>query len=306
MTYLELGDIIKLHSPTNESLDNKVFIISFINDNFVDLNSSELNITLNIVDNKLTEESITKISILYKNDLKGFVKQNGLNVDKWVDIYFGGNVPSIITAEITDVIEDMIELKIYPSNDIIYIDFSFNGIPKELNIEKIVLRDKSPTAKEEEQQEIDEEMFEDNIEISPLAPIEAKIQDDIIEGSKIVFGESMGELLQEVEVQDEFKRYDIDKQVNDILDEMLSKIPKQDRTYKVINEIHTYIERFKQLREEFSSFDSLGNITEKVTKGYKYKPLKNILETFNKKIPWIIPVVMNKKKNIFTRSRNRN
>ena len=38
---LELGDIIKIYAPTNESLNEKTFIISFITETIIDLNSSE-------------------------------------------------------------------------------------------------------------------------------------------------------------------------------------------------------------------------------------------------------------------------
>ena len=66
---LELGDIIKIHSPSNEQLNDKSFIISFINDTMIDLNSSDLNTTLHLDEGKLTDESIVKITILYKNKL---------------------------------------------------------------------------------------------------------------------------------------------------------------------------------------------------------------------------------------------
>ena len=306
---LELGDIIKLHSPSNDTLNDKSFIISFINDNMIDLNSADLNTTLNLDQGKLTDESIVKITILYKNKLKGFIKQNGLELNTWLDIYFNQDVPVIITGEITEITEDMIEFKTYPNNDVLYIDFSYNGIPKEFNIEKIHIRDKptiesvdfpSAISVDEERRESDDitsDMFEDDLLNMPsIQGHTVNIQNEIIEGSKIVFGESMGELIQVVDVDDKLKRYDLDTQINDLLDELLSKIPKHERTYTVINEIHTFIERFKQLREEFSSFDSTGNIVEKVLKGSYNKPLKDKLLNLSKRVPWILPVVINKKK----------
>ena len=307
---LELGDVIKLHAPTNDTLNEKTFIISFINENMIDLNSSELETSLTLDDGKLTDESITKISILFKNELKGFVEQNNLIRGSWVEIEFGGDVPLIITSQITDIIEDMIELKTYPDGNVIYIDFSYNGLPKELNIKRITLRDEpiietKPAESVTEQavneiaEEIGEESFAFDIpELTPEQVPEVKFQEDVIEGSKIVFGESMGELIQIVDVEDQIKRFDLDTQINDLLDEMLSKIPKQKRTYNVINEIHTYIERFKQLREEFSEFDSIGNVVEKVLKGVHNKPLAEKLKKTNERVPWVLPIVLNKKKNI--------
>lgn len=304
---LELGDIIKLQAPTNEALHEKTFIISFIDENIIDINSSELETSLTLEGGRLTDESITKISVLFKNELKGFSKQNNLSRGVWLDIEFGGDVPIIVTCQITDVIEDMIEVKTYPEEKVFYIDFAYSGIPKELNIQRLTIREEplmpeevviTPSIKEivKDIEEITADVFDYDVVVTPEQMPEVKIQDEIIEGSKIVFGESMGELIQVVDVDDTIKRFDLNLQINDLLDEMLSKIPKQDRTYKVINEIHTYIERFKQLREEFSQFDSIGNVVEKVLKGVHHKPLANKLKTLNERVPWILPVVLNKKK----------
>lgn len=301
---LELGDIIKLHAPTNDLLNNKTFIISFIDDDMIDLNSSEQETTLTLEDGKLTDESITKISVVFKNELKGFILQNNLTIGTWVDIEFGGDIPLLVTNQITDIIEDMIELKTYPDGKVFYIDFAYSGLPKDVNIKRITVRDEPIKEDEPEvlKTPIDEiedvEITDDSFDydVTPQEIPEVKIQEAIIEGSKIVFGESMGELIQVVDVDDTIKRFDLDMQINDLLDEMLSNIPKQDRTYKVINEIHTYIERFKQLREEFSEFDSSGNVVEKVLKGVHHKPLADKLKTLSERIPWILPVVLNKKK----------
>ena len=35
----------------------------------------------------------------------------------------------------------MMEVTLFPNKDIIYIDFGYSGIPENLNIEKIVIRD---------------------------------------------------------------------------------------------------------------------------------------------------------------------
>ena len=55
-------------------------------------------------------------------------------------IHFNDDVPVIVTGEILSLDEDMIEVKTYPSNKIIYIDFEYKGIKDDLFIEKIVLR----------------------------------------------------------------------------------------------------------------------------------------------------------------------
>ena len=49
--------------------------------------------------------------------------------------------PIIINGLITNIENDMIEIKTYPNNDIIYIDFEYKGLPEDLNIEKIKIID---------------------------------------------------------------------------------------------------------------------------------------------------------------------
>ena len=44
-----------------------------------------------------------------------------------------------------------------------------------------------------------------------------------------------------------------------MLDELLSDIPNYKRTNTVLNNIHTIIERYVQLRTIYSNFDSNGN-----------------------------------------------
>ena len=45
---------------------------------------------------------------------------------------------------------------------------------------------------------------------------------------------------------------------NDILDDLLSTVPVTNRTKNVLNDIHKMIERFIQLRKDFSFFDESG------------------------------------------------
>ena len=55
-----------------------------------------------------------------------------LSINNWLSIYLGGDMPSIITGQITNLEEDMIEVTTWPKKEKIYIDFAYHGIP--LNI----------------------------------------------------------------------------------------------------------------------------------------------------------------------------
>lgn len=81
-----------------------------------------------------------------------------------------------------------------------------------------------------------------------------------------------------------------------MLNELLSNVPNAQRTDLVLNNIHRMIERFKQLRTEFSKFDTKGNADKPNTQGPNFKPLVEHLERLNKRLYWILPVVKNRKK----------
>ena len=70
-------------------------------------------IKLNIHDNGIIGDgNISKLAILSRSDKKGYARQNGLLPDVWVDIHFSGDFPAIITGEITNLENDMIEISI--------------------------------------------------------------------------------------------------------------------------------------------------------------------------------------------------
>ena len=84
--------------------------------------------------------------------------------------------------------------------------------------------------------------------------------------------ESLGEITEMVRVKESEKRFGIEAQTQDILDELLAEYPSDKRSRKVLNNIHNLIERFKQLRRKFSKFDETGNAESIIKKG---KVLRN-------------------------------
>ena len=330
---LELGDIIQLSAPANNELNDKIFFINYIDNSIIKLidgNTLDI-VTLNIVNGKLSDESIENISILNKPEQKGYSRQNNLVPNTWVDLHFGGDIPTIITGKITNLEEDMIEILTWPDKDVIYIDFGYKGVPIDIPLEKINIRNEpkaeeiqservvSPVTDSSKQEYIQEEGLEEEglekegkreegkegKEKSPLEKISEKIQTEkiqkenkqlIFDADKIVFGELLEEITQIVDVPEHEKRFSLEVQLNDLLDDLLSTIPTHKRNRKVLNNIHILIERFKQLREEFSKFDEYGNANMVDKKGATYKPLIKNLEKLNKDLYWILPVVSNKRK----------
>lgn len=312
---LQLGDIIEITSPADDKLNGKQFFIKYLDKQRIEIMEADgdsLALLLN-EDGSFKNESIESIAILSRAESPSYARQHNLLPGQWIDIHFGGDIPSVITGNITNLDEDQIEIKIL-EGDTIYIDFAYKGIPEDIPIEKIVLREhpegeKTPTPTEEVDIEsplpnpdekdtpIDEELTTPDGPIPEASPVfQDRVRNIILAADQIQFGDKLAAIQQVVEVPDEERRYGIEKQTTDLLNELLSDVPNAQRTQSVLKNIHLMIERFKQLRNEFSVFDAQQNATMPEIQGANYKPLVKSLENFNHNLHWILPVVKNKKK----------
>jgi hypothetical protein len=263
--WLELGDIIHITAPTNPEWHDKIFFISYIDPSIIEVISVDSSIPriLDLLD-------VQKIAVLERSSIKGYAKQNGLYPHIWVDLYFGGETPRSITAEITNLEEDMIELTTYPENQVLYIDFAYQGVPRNIPLEKICVREKpasfrrgvfSPEERELEEGEIAEEgdasmEYLDNGYIQIVLPKQFRADENYNERLQKLYqaepedDEELEEIVQQLEIPAEQQQYGLEAQVNDLLDAFLSTIPDYKRTPTVINRIYTHIQRFKELREK--------------------------------------------------------
>jgi hypothetical protein len=309
---LQLGDVIQIINPVNEILNNQIFIIDYIDKTKAYLIDAE---SLNRIKLKISEDgilgdgNITQIDILSRADTPSYARQNGLLPGKWISVYFGGDDPVIITGEITNLEKDMIEIRT-TDKDIIYINFDYKGIPEDLPIENIEIRARPATPLKqpviEEEGEIAIPELEDEKQLVPAEEIQIvvptkdvkdQLREFIVKADQIKFGdEELGRIVQYIDISGKSQRYSIEEQVADLLDDLLSTVPNAERTPRVLNNIHIMIERFKQLREKFSFFDQYGNVEGMLVKEATYKPLQKWLNSFNKNLYWILPVVKNIKK----------
>jgi hypothetical protein len=304
---LQLGDIIQLISPSDDATNMKQYLISYIDKTRIELRGIDSLLTISInTDGSLSNESITGISILSRASEIGYARQNKLVPGQWIDLHFSGDLPTIMTGEITNLEEDQIEVKLV-EGEIIYIDFEYKGIPEDIPIDRFILREQPEGLKNVEiSQPVDnidndtnkEEENDDNFDIQEQAsPIfKDRVKEILFDADQIQFGDELGVVRHMVQVPDEEKRYGIEKQTTDLLNELLSDIPNSQRTYAVLNNIHMMIERFKQLRKEFSNFDEKGNADKPNIQGANFKPLVERLERLNQRLYWILPVVKSRKK----------
>ena len=321
---LELGDIIEFNAPTNSDINNHYFYI-----NYIDLQkikvislSNNSNYIFNINENGgFTDESIESVNLLSRSPVKGFIKQNNLEKDNWINIHFGGDYPSIITGEITNIEEDMLEITTYPDLNVIFIDFAYIGIPENIPIDSITITNKPESLKhlqslslvkdEIDTGNLDEipseepatiEIFDNGdsiVNIPEDTSYDSNIKDDLIksytESNNIIFGKKLDPVKMYVEVPDDELRYDIHTQVNDLMEGLLSIIPNENKTEKIIKKIHNVITRFKELRHSYSKFDDNNTIYDIQKNTAFHKPLVKSYENLDKKLDWIIPIVSHTK-----------
>jgi hypothetical protein len=324
---LELGDIIEIAAPRNTALHETTHFITYIDSkkikllNIVSGDPTELHILNNGL---LSDESIQQIALLSRSEQEGYARQNGLLPRVWVEIKFGGEIPAIVTAEITDLQEDMIELTTFPELRVLYIDFAYQGIPENIPIDLISIREKPASVSNidtiKDLQELGElgteaaspsaESGFASMEQSPTGemittvPENVKLDENIrtnlhslyIDAHSIFFGEELPDIAHLVEIPENQQRYSLDAQLNDLTDELLSTIPTSQRTKTVLDSVHIFVERFKELRQQFSEFDANANVNGVKIYGAFHKPLVEHVLHMDKKTPWILPVAKNRRK----------
>lgn len=296
---LQLGDVILIKDPTNEIINENIFIVDYINPTKIKLiGDKELNqIQLKIhEDGTINDGTITEIILLSRNPEVGYARQNKLLPNTWVNIYFGGDVPVILTGKISNLEEDMIEITSYPEGDVIYLNFDYQGIPENIPIESIEIRT-PPEVEKEPIVSLEKEIspLEEVVSV-PVIEVKNKLKQFILEADQIEFGDYLGNINEFVDIDKEKYRFNIETQTNDLLEEMLSTIPNSQRTNKVLDNIHIMITRFLQLREISSSFDKYKNIIGIHKKTAEDKPLVEYLSTFKNNLYWVLFVSKNVKK----------
>lgn len=298
---LMLGDIILISDSSNEILNDNVFLIEYIDPTKIKLINSETfeKTVLQISpDGVIGDGNIQSIKVISSNPENGYARQNSLLPGTWINIYFGGDIPTVITGKITNLEEDMIEVRT-TDDDTIFINFAYQGIPEDLPIETFEIRPaidekEAPKEVEEELVDIDEE-YQENVEEIPKAVVKERVQRMFFDMDDIEFGDII-KVEEYVAIDKDKYRFNIETQTSDLLEEMISTIPNYKRTNNVLNSIHTMITRFLQLREISSTFDQNKNITGVIKRDSDDRPLAEYLAGFKNTLYWIMMVAKNVKK----------
>ena len=350
---IELGDIIEIIAPTHQEIHEHQFLVDYISSRKIKLIDTETleKSVLNIdATGQLTDESITSIKLLSRADEKGYARQNNLVVSTWVDIRFSGDIPAIITGMITNLEEDMIEIRTYPEDEMIYINFEYKGIPEDIPIEEIKIRpppaafseakftgdndagfltmgmdavEPEPgtlTPREERRRQRQLSRSNSNGEdateqpvgeseytvlstaigtqgeaVIPTSALREKLRTILIDADQIEVGEDLDVLVQTVDIPEENRRFNLDKQCDDLLDTLITNIPSVEKTRSVMSHIQRMVVRFRELRHKFSHFDENANPAIPPHKSALYRPLVDTLLRMDRALRWIIPIVKTKK-----------
>ena len=339
---IHLGDIIRILSPTNLKYHDKIFLVDYCgkeNLKLVDVESGfpyELKLIGKNHEEFEEKEGIFSIELLSREKFPGYAKQNGLEPGIWVDVEFGGDLPFLVTGLITNLEEDQIEITLWPSQEVFYLDFRYEGLDRmEPKIEKIQIRDAPSLEAEKAMEELREEgrkrseeldglvdgEQEEMDELNPSLEAEEaetnqleKLREEYVQGTafaksilpEIEYGEVLGNYYQRVEQRKEDIRYSLNAQVEDFMNELLSTIPNFMRTPKVMEEMEHTLSRFRELHEMFARNNGSGVVVGYRSNRYRGKPLvSSLLEgsgesggsgKWMKNTGWILPVVYLRKK----------
>jgi len=147
-TQLKLSDVIRIVAPDNQLFNLQLFFIDYIDEERINLVNMD---TMDILKLRIHEGgvlgdgTIQEIVVVSRAPLEGYARQHGLVVGKWIDVYFDGSIPMVITGEITNLESDMIEVRTYnepddAESDYLYFNFDYKGLPQNVMVNRIELR----------------------------------------------------------------------------------------------------------------------------------------------------------------------
>lgn len=310
-TSIQLGDIISfITQDPDDNMNNLIFYVTYINSTRIQLkqieSSTNYSIELEIRENHHVfygEKKIPTWRLLYRNKYPGFAKQNNLTKGTWLDIQFDVSTPNIlITAEIIDVVEDMIVLKLYNGdNKRFYINFNYSGLPPDLHIVSIKLREKPRALSTTEQKQpspTEMELVQGEDEESPQGEEKESptIADQVRDAEK-----RFERIIIMRDVENKFRPERLLNQVDDLLKSIIitetEKLNNQNLTVDnifIANKAQKMVERFIQLREQFTKFNNDKVVIGPLIKSEK--PLLSYFLNFSTSLYWIMPGVTNIKK----------
>ena len=323
---LFLGDEIKINANVPDSkIQNNVYEVVYIDLGLIQLKDVKTQQAIKIhirndeLVDKIEDEDILEIQVLRRKPTHKYIEQHDLKIDMVLSIELSltheskekteeeeekkeeDDKPLIITCQIIDVDknQDTIEVKVLLEEstdstgskdslspeikqqlkDSIFINFGCRGLPfwiKRIKVIEYKPKLSQPASVPQEEDEGD-------------VGIDLELADALEEGNHI-FANIMYEVPSSQKIVSEVKQY------NDLLENIISSVPKHKRTDAELNSIHKNIERFFQLRKEYSLFDKNGVPKMPPQLTDSDKPAIPHIEKLDAQFYWVLPVVENIKK----------
>lgn len=224
---LEYGSVIKLISSDESIYDNRYFMVDKITDEelvLLERNGKSLTLTFPL-------NNIMQISVVYLPVIKGYIKQNNILVNSWVNIEFIDN--SKYKGKVIEADNNIIHIQI-PNKADIYIPVHY-GLPKEvLSITKTI-------APKMVAEEIEPEIITDNVR---------KILEEAKEEQEL------GEI--DVDLEDNTIQmfFSLEQQTDDLLENLLIPIEENKRSITVMKKLFHVIRRYIEMRDKYTVFEN--------------------------------------------------
>ena len=292
---LSYGDIFTIIAEKNPSIHNHKYFINHISPlkvKAVDLESRDIHEFYLNEKGFFKDESIQSVVINY-HDNRGYAIKNGLIPSTWIDILFETDVPFFITGQITDLIGDRIEITQYPSNEILYIDFEYKGIPETLPL-KLTIREK-PVEKQQSPIPRTEEIESGNELDSTELDIDTRIllEEDFQKGKdEIIFSDIAETVFETVELDEKKRLYSLEAQLSDLINTLLMGVKKGNKKKSTMSNISRLVDRYRQLYRKYTTKNKKDQPTSlRVSK----KPLVEKMKSLDENLFWIVPTTLCKK-----------
>jgi len=237
---LKLGDVIRWNE--------EVYLVDYLDEEYIRLKKEDGTI------NEPALDTLIDVVVIARQSEDGYARQNGLLPRRRVKIYFGEPIKKTMKGVIKALNYDEIEVEL--EGRMIFINFEYKGIPRNLPIERIAV-------------------YAEKTAIEKIGPAEYV------------------EVIEYVEVPEERRRYPLSLQLNDLLEHMVAKTEYHQRTPELMDTIKRHTERYAYLRNIGSVFDEYGNVAKPVEDSEE-EPIERVVSGLEKNVPWIIPIIKHK------------
>lgn len=112
----------------------------------------------------------------------------------------------------------------------------------------------------------------------------------LLSETDIVYGDDAGTGVLNVELPPEEQLYSIEHQLDDLLSAVMQSMPGSSRSSDLANRARTEVQRFQELREEYSHFDSLDRPSAGSHLEVQHRPLVAKMRSMDGLPGWMVPV----------------